>query len=59
MPAPKDNDVSGVRSGLHLTTVFRRNTSGSKELLVLIHVERSAADVVWFKGASTEIVNEA
>jgi hypothetical protein len=59
LPTPKNNDVSRVRSGLHLTTVIRWNTSGCEELLVLIHVERSAANGVWLKDASTEIVNEA
>src|SRR5580698_3622818 len=59
LPAPKDDDVSRVRSGLHLTTLIRRDTSGSKELLVLIHVERSAANGVWIKDASTEVMNEA
>jgi hypothetical protein len=39
--------------------MIRRDTSGPKELLVLIHVERNAANGIWFKDASAEIVNEA
>lgn len=44
----EDDDVSrfGVGSGLHLTTVFCWDTHGTEELLVLVHVERYAADGV-------------
>ena len=58
LPASKDNDMSRVGSSLHLTTLISRNTSGPEKLLVLVHVERSAANGVWFKDASAEIVNE-
>lgn len=58
LTATQDNDMPRIMVDSHPATTVGRDTSGSEQLGILVHVEGLTTDGVWFEESVAEIMNE-